>query len=458
MNAPLAVVLRLRRTNRYSFLALEAALEAAGLHPHIALVISREARIAAFFQQLEPLLERHERVLVAYSILSAQLERLRPEIERLCGHRERHRLVLVGGGPHVAGTPKASLALGFDAVCTGEGETAFPRLVDHLRQGATLASFTSPGFYVSVNGKLRFTGKAPRAPLGDLPCHSVAADRFGPIEISRGCPFRCRYCQTPVLQGSRMRHRPVEAVVDAAKRMVASGRFDIRFITPNALAYESPDGRTVSLERIGALLTGIRRVLPAHGRIFFGTFPSEVRPECVTAEALRLIRLHCDNTRVVLGGQSASPAMLERMRRGHTPGNVIEACSVILEAGMQPVVDFMLGLPGETVDQMRETLAFMEMLSRQGTRMHLHAFMPLPGTPWAALRPTPIPREIRRGVERLITDGKLFGQWKSQEGLAAGFPGSASAAALSTGKAQGSGSAETKRGTAPRSRMEPFLG
>ncbi len=458
MKAPLAVVFRVRRANRYSFLALEAGLEAAGLRPVPPLILSREAGSAPFFQQLEPLLEHHGRVLVAYSILSAQLGRLRAELERLEGHRERHRLVLVGGGPHVAGIPKASLALGFDAVCIAEGEIAFPRLVEFLRRDGTLDSFTSPGFYVSVNGKVRFTGKAPRAPLGELPCHPIASGRFGPIEISRGCPSRCRYCQTPVLKGHHMRHRPVELVVDAAKRMVASGRSDIRFITPNALAYGSVDGRTLCLERIDALLTGIRSVLPAHGRIFFGTFPSEVRPECVTPEALRLIRRHCNNTRMVLGAQSGSPAMLERMRRGHTPEHVSEACSLILAAGMQPVVDFMLGLPGETGDQMRETLAFMEFLAGQGARIHLHAFMPLPGTPWASHKPTAIPREIRRGVERLITGGKLFGQWKSQEDLAAAFSGNTSAGGMWTGSSRHRAPSRSKRATAPRDRMEPSFG
>ena len=52
------------------------------------------------------------------------------------------------------------------------------------------------------------------------------------------------------------------------------------------------------------------------GRIFFGTFPSELRPEHVSPRALALITRYCDNRVVILGGQSGSDRVLEAMGRG----------------------------------------------------------------------------------------------------------------------------------------------
>ncbi|MEZ5334950.1 MAG: radical SAM protein [Methanolobus sp.] len=40
---------------------------------------------------------------------------------------------------------------------------------------------------------------------------------MSPLEISRGCPFRCRYCQTPRLFGNKMRHRSIDSIVKYAK-------------------------------------------------------------------------------------------------------------------------------------------------------------------------------------------------------------------------------------------------
>lgn len=415
---PLVVVFRIGRTNRYSFLALEAGMEATEGLSDIDVVHSHQREWRPFFRQLDSLLQVNRIVLVAYSLMTAHLGRVRPELQRLANHPERQRIVLVGGGPHAAGTPKSALALGLDAVCTGEGEHTFPQLVLHLREHGRLDSFTSPGFYVAVNGNVQFTGRAAPVSLDDTPPLPIRAGRYGPIEISRGCPHRCKYCQTPVFKGTRMRHRSTDAVVHTVRHLVKAAKVDVRFITPNGLAYGSSDGHTLELDQLARLLTAIRRELPAHGRIFFGSFPSEVRPELVTKEAVRLIREVCSNTSIVLGAQSGSPLMLDAMRRGHTVDQVRQACATILEAGLEPVVDFMLGLPRETMDQMRETMRLMEALAKDGARIHLHSFMPLPGTPWGGLSPTSIPAEIRCHVERLITGGSLFGQWKAQERLA----------------------------------------
>ncbi|XVU22437.1 hypothetical protein ACQPZJ_34920 [Actinoplanes sp. CA-054009] len=69
-------------------------------------------------------------------------------------------------------------------------------------------------------------------------------------------------------------------------RMRERGLRDVRFITPTAMSYgsqtEEPD-----LAAVEELLAMCREGIGPNGRVFFGSFPSEIRPEHVSREALR---------------------------------------------------------------------------------------------------------------------------------------------------------------------------
>jgi radical SAM superfamily enzyme YgiQ (UPF0313 family) len=81
-------------------------------------------------------------------------------------------------------------------------------------------------------------------------------------------------------------------------------------------------------------------------------------------------------------------------------------------------VDFIVGLPGETDEDLGATLRLMDELATLGARVHAHTFLPLPGTPWRDAPPGAIDERIQRALERLASRGGLFGQWKRQANLA----------------------------------------
>jgi B12-binding domain/radical SAM domain protein len=224
----------------------------------------------------------------------------------------------------------------------------------------------------------------------------------GYVEITRGCPFSCTYCQTPRIFGHSMRHRSIDRIVEYASRYR-----DARFVTPNALAYGS-DGRAPRLEKVKALLSALKN------RIWFGTFPGEVRPEFVTEEALELITTYCANASLQFGAQSGSDAVLSRIRRGHTTDDVIRAVELCTDAGLTPVVDIIVGFPFETDDDQRETADFVRWLSDRG-RVHAHYFFPIPGTPLAGSIPRPLIPELSRLLGALALRGRVTGSWRSAE-------------------------------------------
>ncbi|MGW4799305.1 TIGR04013 family B12-binding domain/radical SAM domain-containing protein, partial [Nonomuraea sp. NPDC004297] len=96
--------------------------------------------------------------------------------------------------------------------------------------------------------------------------------------------------------------------------MVGRGLRDVRFITPTSLSYGS-QGPDPDLGAVEELLAGVKEELPRNGRVFFGSFPSEVRPEHVTPEAMRLLRRYVANDNLIIRAQSDSDRVLARRRR-----------------------------------------------------------------------------------------------------------------------------------------------
>jgi len=154
-------------------------------------------------------------------------------------------------------------------------------------------------------------------------------------------------------------------------------------------------------------------------RVFFGAFPSEVRPEFVDREAALLLKESVDNRRIIVGAQSGSNRMLKELHRGHTVEDVTNAVAHLRNAGFDVDVDYIFGLPKETEDDVRETLKHMTELIRLGARVHAHVFLPLPGTPYSFEKPGRVSEWLRKELFKLLGKGAMYGQWEAQERLAA---------------------------------------
>jgi B12-binding domain/radical SAM domain protein len=330
--------------------------------------------------------------------------------------RERAPGLHLVGGVHATAEPLATLRAGFDLAALGEGESTIVALVEALLDGSDPGAVR--GIAHLAGGRLCSTGPAERWPLDDFPAFNARAGKWHALEITRGCIYACSFCQTPFMFKARFRHRTVANVREHIARMRADGTVRYaRFLTPTCLSYGSSD-ETVNLGAVEELLAAVREELPA-GRVYFGTFPSECRPEHVTPEALRVLKKYVDNRQLVIGGQSGSDRVLRRNHRGHSVEDVRRAVRVSLAAGFVPDVDFLLGLPGEAAEDRTSSIALARELVALGARIHSHSFMPLPGTPLAAARPEPIEETIRLSMENLESQGAMHGQWRRQQHVAA---------------------------------------
>lgn len=321
----------------------------------------------------------------------------------------------LAGGVHATAEPLATLRAGFDLVALGEGEATAIALASALIRGRDPREL--PGLAFLREGRLASNGPGERRPLDDFPAFNARARKWNALEITRGCIYACSFCQTPFMFKARFRHRSIANVRAQVSGMRASGTVRYtRFLTPTCLSYGSADA-TVNLDAVEELLAAVREELP-EGKIYFGTFPSECRPEHVTPAALRVLKKYVDNDQLVIGGQSGSDRVLRATHRGHSVEDVRRAVRACVEAGFVPDVDFLLGLPGETPEDRALSVAFARELVELGARIHSHAFMPLPGTPLAGAVPEPIDELARMALERLESRGALHGQWRAQQRVA----------------------------------------
>jgi len=323
--------------------------------------------------------------ITCYSLNSVTARKYKPEIMGA-------ECITVAGGPY-ASACYHEVASYADYVVVGEGEHTLPALLRHIMEPentslppgvATHESFRPPDSSVFLDAY---------PPFGDVK---------GFIECSRGCPFHCGYCQTPSLFGGSMRHRSIDSIVACANRVR-----DARFVTPNAFAYGS-DGRTPRFEKIEKLLGKIK------SNIYFGTFPSEVRPEFICSEALEIVGQYCRNTRLHFGAQSGSERILTLLHRGHSVPDVVSAVELCHAHGITPVVDFILGLPFEEEEDQVKTLDLIRWITKYG-QIHVHQFLPLPGTALSGTLPRPIINEVQQVLGNLALRQKVTGSWCDHE-------------------------------------------
>lgn len=353
-------------------------------------------------------------VLAAWSCYSPDFDATRSDLawvkERAPGAPRVHHVL---GGVHATAEPLASLRAGFDLVAIGEGEHTIGDLVVALAAGADVRDVDGTA-HLDANGRLVTHGPGKRpASLDEFPACNLRHRKWNAIEITRGCVYACTFCQTPFMFKARFRHRSVEDVRAHVDAMARSGSRFVRFLTPTCLSYGSDD-TTPDLAAVERLLTSVRAGAGAEAKIYFGTFPSELRPEHVTDEALAILERTIDNRTLVIGGQSGSDRILEETRRGHTVDDVVRAVERCVAHGFRPDVDFLLGLPTETDADRAASIALAERLVAMGARVHSHAFMPLPGTPLRDARPTTIDDKTSRAMARLESHGKAYGQWRRQ--------------------------------------------
>jgi len=343
-----------------------------------------------------------------YSFMTPHLPWVAEEIARVRSAAGASPL-LTAGGPHVSAEPELALACGFDVVFRGPGEKTFLQFGRDLREGKTARAGAA---VVDGRDVPATASEAPDEALWEKYIPVSAYFRtVPPLEITRGCFWNCRYCQTG---GGKPHYRGQRSIRAYLTELQRRGMSRVGFISPSALEYRAENPGRPDLGEIEALLELCRTA--GFRFIEYGIFPSEIRPDTVSAAGAELLRRHVSNRRLTFGAQSAADGRLAAIGRGHRLADTIAAVETANDAGFAANLDFVIALPGETPADRRDLLLLMKSLKKK-YRVHfqLHHFFPLAGSPFARRRPAFLDASEQQNFRDLKKNGLASDWWLAGE-------------------------------------------
>lgn len=233
---------------------------------------------------------------------------------------------IVVGGPHAAVWDGVA-----DEVVVGEGENRWLEVLGERPSIVDIDDVPEPD-YSLVNLK-KFCGVYPAKGRP-----SVA------IMASRGCPFDCTFCNTPVFWGKRVRYRSPELVVAEIENL--HGRYGVKEVFFQDDTFNLNHSWAASIFE-GLIQKGLNEVMAFK-------ITSRANEKLVTREFLELAR-KAGVWNIFYGVESGSQKMLDRMKKGVTVEEIKRAVRMTQEAGIEVQCSFIVGLPGETRETLRET-------------------------------------------------------------------------------------------------------
>ena len=229
------------------------------------------------------------------------------------------------------------------------------------------------------------------------------------VTVQEGCDKFCTFCVVPYTRGAEI-SRPSAKIIADVERLAANGVREISLIGQNVNAYHGVDenGRSITL---GALMRRIASV-PGIARLRYMT--SHPR-DMLSSVCDDLIAAHGDLPALMpyvhLPVQAGSDRILAAMNRKHTRREYMTAIDRLRAA--RPDIaftsDFIVGFPGETEEDFRETLALAEDVNFATAYTFMYSARP--GTPAAALEdqvPEAEKYERLQRLQELITR-----QWRA---------------------------------------------
>jgi radical SAM superfamily enzyme YgiQ (UPF0313 family) len=305
--------------------------------------------------------------LLGLSLATRQWLRARSVVRQL---REAIDVPVIAGGLHPTFLPECVLdEPAVDFVCLGEGEQALLELVEQLHDGRGAAIRN-----IWRRGHRRPELRPPFSPPDALPfaARDMLDERHGVVHMvtQRGCPFPCTYCAAAQLNrlyggtSAYGRRRSVENVMQELSRIRQRGQLNYVIYVDDTFTIRP---------------RWVHEFCRVYADQFHIPFSLHARPDTVDRHMVdALAAAGCAH--IVYGVESGSfRVRREIMHRAISNTQMIEVFRITREAGILATANYMLGLPGETREDLEKTVELHAELRPDD--FGYFVFYPYPGTP-----------------------------------------------------------------------------
>lgn len=270
------------------------------------------------------------------------------------------------GGPHITSIPE-SLDPIFDAAVIGEGEETFLELINLFPKTEKI-----DGLAYWKNKKLIINKRrAPIADLDSLPMLNrkkwIKKIGLGYLMTTRGCPYKCSFCSSPVIWGGCRSFSP-ERVITEIKDII--DKFGLKFF----IFYD--DVFTLNKKRLKAIVERLKGDEITKNTVF----SCLGRINLIDTEVIKLLKM--GNIQFLFfGTEFASNSLLKKYKdKNPTIEEVQKTIDLLYNEGINIRTSFIIGSPGETEKDLASTYNFIEKNKEKLFEVEINPLIAFPGT------------------------------------------------------------------------------
>lgn len=285
---------------------------------------------------------------------------------------------VVVGGPHPSYMPQTMLQhKEIDYVVIGEGEQAMAKLADSVVKGEEDRIIAKiPGVACRLDGEMvrnapEFISDLDTVPfparhllpmqMYDRALNYVNVKPVDTMSIIRGCPYECAYCETRELWGTTCRAFSPQRVVEEIKHMVERyGSKGIYFVGDNFTTNKNRTAKLCRLIKVNKLDL---------------KWTCETRADLISKELLVDMKSAGCQT-IFFGLESGSPQIQQKLNKKIDLLEVERTFELCRQVGIRTATSFMLGIPGETIGDMKATFKFAKNLRADWCQFNIYVACP----------------------------------------------------------------------------------
>ncbi len=285
---------------------------------------------------------------------------------------------VVFGGRHPSAKPEETLNTNeVDIIVRGEGELTFRELIlKGTPENVDGISYKSNGKIVHNPdrqlikdlGKLRY----PARHLMQNNKYRMFTVRFDTIQMSRGCPYTCKFCYTPVFNKGVWRARPVESIITELKVISQNRKITDIFIVD--------DNLTVNTRRIEQLCD---RIIECKQKKEINDFYfiAQVRVDSIGRAPQMVKKMAKAGFCVVfMGIESINNETLKGMGKGYKFKKVLKALNILHKHHIIVLGNMIIGFNlNESEEDVKQEMHFMKRVDID--ELGYSILVPFPGTP-----------------------------------------------------------------------------